>query len=107
MSGEHGKSRKPIWLNWTVVALLLVGGFTLSACQQLSGGKSPEQLDNQPAQSDQKQSDQQSQDKQPTKAEQKPSDSQLKKNSSAQSPQKNSSQKQDKVQDTQADDDPD
>lgn len=106
MSGENGKSRKPIWLNFTVMALLLVvGGFTLSACQQVSGGKSPDQVDNQPAQADQNQSDQQPQDKQPAKPDQKQSDQQLKKNSPATSPQKNSAQK--KEQDTQTDDDPD
>lgn len=46
MSRENRKFRKPIRVNFAILVLLLVsGGFTLSACQQLiPGGKSTEQV---------------------------------------------------------------
>jgi hypothetical protein len=71
MSGESGKYRKPIWLNFAIMALLIVtSGFTLTACQQPKpGGKTPEQLkENQPTKSDKQKSTEQLKKNQPTKS---------------------------------------
>lgn len=87
MAGENEQSRKLILVKFAVLALLLLtSGFTLTACKITRlGGKSTEQpKENQPAKSDQKQSDEQ-----------------LKKNQPAKSDQKKNSE-----QDTQVDDDP-
>ena len=60
LAGKNGKSRKLIGVNLAVLALMLVNsGFTLTACQQLPGGKSTDKLKEEPpAKSDQKTSDQ-------------------------------------------------
>ena len=59
MSEANGKSKKPIWVNFTILAfLLLTGGFTLTACQKSApAGDSTKQevKKNQPAESDKKQ----------------------------------------------------
>jgi hypothetical protein len=92
MAGENGQSRKLILVKFAVLALLLLtSGFTLTACKITRiGGKSIGQpKENQPAKSDQKQSDEQ-----------------LKKNQPAKSDQKQSDQKNNSEQDTQVDDDP-
>jgi hypothetical protein len=80
------KFRKPIWVNFLVLALLLVtSGFTLSGCQLLPGSKSTEKAKK----------------NQPVKVEQHKSSKQLKKKQSAKS-----TQKRDKDDDTEEDDDP-
>ena len=59
MSTENRKFSKPIKVNLAILVLLLVsGGFTLSACQQIiPGGKPTEQLkENQPKKAGQRKS---------------------------------------------------
>lgn len=92
MSGQNGKSRKLLGVNFTVLALLLVNsGFTLTACQQLNlGGNSTEKL----------------KQESPAKSDQKTSDKKLKQESPTKSNQKTSDQNEGKEQDTQVDDDP-
>jgi hypothetical protein len=71
MLEENGKFRKPIWVNFAVLTLLLVtSGFTLSACKMpISGGKSTEQQkENQPVKTEQQTSDQQQKGNQPAKS---------------------------------------
>jgi hypothetical protein len=58
MSEANGKSKKPIWVNFTILAFLLVtGGFTLTACQKSAPDDSTKQevKKNQSAESDKKQ----------------------------------------------------
>jgi flagellar basal body-associated protein FliL len=58
MSEANGKSKKSIWVNFTILAFLLVsGGFTLTACQKSAPGDSTKQevKKNQPAETDKKQ----------------------------------------------------
>jgi hypothetical protein len=91
LAGKNGKSRKLIGVNFAVLALMLVNsGFTLTACQQLPGGKSTDKLKEEP----------------PAKSDQKTSDEKLKKEPPAKSDQKTSDQNKGKEQDTQVDDDP-
>jgi flagellar basal body-associated protein FliL len=110
MSEERRKSKKLIWVKFTVLGLLLAsGGFTLTACQvpQL-GEKSTEQPGD-------KNSDEQVKENPATKSYQKKVDKQLKKNQST-NPNKTSDQDEDqdedededknKQQDTDVDDDP-
>lgn len=73
MSRENRKFRKPIKVNFAILVLLLLsGGFTLSACQQLiPGGKSTEQLkENQPKKAGQRKSLIELKKSQPDKSEQ-------------------------------------
>lgn len=107
MSEERKKSKKLIWIKFTILGLLLAsGGFTLTACQvpQL-GEKSTEK-------SGDKNSDEQVKENPTTKSYQKKLDKQLKKNQST-NPNKTSDQDEDdddkdkgKQQDTDVDDDP-
>ncbi len=74
MVEENRKLRKPVWMNFTVVTLLLVtSGFILSACQNISlGTKSPEKLpENQPAKTENQKSNERLKKNQPTKSAQK------------------------------------
>lgn len=85
MSGVQGKLRKPIGLNFAVVALLLfVSGLTLTACQNVKIGPDANQKpkENQPSKSGEK----------------------LKNNQSEKSAKKKSSQKAKPGQDNQDDD---
>jgi hypothetical protein len=55
MSEASGKMRKPIWMKFVVLILLLVStGFSLTACQQpQQGDESTEQEEDQPNNSNQ------------------------------------------------------
>ncbi len=87
MFEANKKFRKTIWVNFSVLALLLVtSGFTLSSCQNIHlGGKTSEKKT----------------EKQPTKVEQQKSNKQLKKKQP-----KKANQKKNPDEDTQDDDDP-
>ena len=87
MFEANRKFRKTIWVNVSVLALLLVtSGFTLSSCQNIHlGGKATEKP----------------QKNHPAKVDQHKSNKQLKQKQSAKS-----TQKRDKDDDTQQDDDP-
>jgi hypothetical protein len=87
MFEANRKFRKPIWVNFSVLTLLLVtSGFTLSGCQKvLRGGKTTDKP----------------KENSPAKVEQHKSSKQLKQKQSAKS-----NQKKNKDDDTQDDDDP-
>jgi Skp family chaperone for outer membrane proteins len=132
MSQENRKSKKPIWLKFGVLALVLVtGGLTLAGCQKPeSGTQSTEQLkqeqptksdseesddklkQEQPTKSDSEESDDKLKQEQPTKSDSEESDDKLKqeqptkKTDSKKSSQKKPQQKQGDGQDSQMDDDP-
>lgn len=92
MSRNDGKLKKTIWVNFSVLALLLVSGsLALTACQNVKLGP---------------QSTKQQKEKQSTKSNPKNSDKQLKQNQSSESKQKKSDQQPKDGQDTQTDDDP-
>jgi hypothetical protein len=64
MSEASGKMRKPIWMKFVVLILLLVStGFSLTACQQpQQGDESTEQEEDQPNNSNQENEDEEDED---------------------------------------------
>lgn len=109
MFGENGISRKSIFVNLAVLAVVAVtSGFTLTACQPSNlGNKSTGQLkENSPPKPESKKSDEQLKENSSARSNQKTSNKQLKANQHTQSNQKTSDQNQGKEQDTEVDDDP-
>ena len=92
MYRNNGKFKKAIWVNFCVLALLLViSSLGLTACRNVKLGP---------------QSIKQQKEKQSTKSDPKNPDKQLKPNQSSKSQQKKSDQQPKDGQDTQIDDDP-
>ena len=63
MSEASGKMRKPIWMKFVVLVLLLVStGFSLTACQQPQQGDESTEQEEQPNNSNQENEDEEDED---------------------------------------------
>jgi len=63
MSEASGKMRKPIWMKFVVLILLLVStGFSLTACQQPQQGDESTEQEEQPNNSNQENEDEEDED---------------------------------------------